>query len=153
MEMESINPILSIPFSLTIVFSIKRQLLIHSNKMDLPKFLIILLFNRLDTCSIKLDLPLVFGQILFVLLFILSITYLQSILYLLYLIKPEMNINLSSSISNPLVVQLIYLSYLKERSLTYGLVNASLLLQRTNKSLSTLGPYHTLTGYFLEYYL
>ena len=104
MEMESINPILSIPFSLTIVFSIKRQLLIHSNKMDLPKFLIILLFNRLDTCSIKLDLPLVFGQILFVLLFILSITYLQSILYLLYLIKPEMNINLSSSISNPLVV-------------------------------------------------
>ena len=153
MEMESINPILSIPFSLTIVFSIKRQLLIHSNKMDLPKFLIILLFNRLDTYSIKLDLLLVFGQILFVLLFILSITYLQSILYLLYLIKSEMNINLSSSISNPLVVQLIYLSYLKERSLTYGLVNASLLLQRTNKSLSTLGPYYTLTGYFLEYYL
>ena len=88
------NPILSILFSLTVVFSIKKQLLIYLNKMDLLKFLITLLFNRLSVCSIRLGLLLVFGQMLFVLLFTSSTAHLQPISHLPYLIKPGMNANL-----------------------------------------------------------
>ena len=134
MEIKSINPILSIPSSLTVVFTIKRQLLIHPNKMNLPKFLIALLFNGLGVCSMRLDLLLVFGQMLFVLLFI-STTHLQPVSHLLYFIKPGMNTNLPWSTLNPLVAQPMYLFCSKKRSLTHKLINASLLAMKNKQKL------------------